>query len=84
MPSPSKSTTTPVVCGDITIESLGKVVFDKPAYHNQDIVFPVGFCSSCRFQSVVNPTTKCRYTSEVLDGGSKPIFRVTCEDDESG
>ncbi len=61
-----------------------QVVFDRPAYHDQDTVYPVGFCSSCRYQSVVNPTTKCRYTSEVVDGGAKPIFRVTCEEDESG
>ena len=48
------------------------MVNDKPAYYDQDmgVVYPVGFCSSRRHQSVVNPTTKCKYTSEVVDGGA--------------
>jgi hypothetical protein len=46
-----------------------------------DIVYPVGFKTSRKHISMVNASNKCVYTSEVMELGGKPLYRVTCHDD---
>jgi hypothetical protein len=46
-----------------------------------DIVYPVGFRTSRKHISMVNASNKCVYTSEVMELGGKPLYRVTCHDD---
>lgn len=56
----------------------------KSGYHDEEFIYPVGFRSSRKYLSVVNPAAKCLYYSEVVEGpDGEPIFRVTCEQDKS-
>jgi hypothetical protein len=56
----------------------------KSGYHDQEFIYPVGFRSSRKYLSVVNPSAKCLYYSEVVEGtDGEPVFRVTCEQDQS-
>ncbi len=36
----------PIALGDLTIYSLGDVVSDRIAYHTEELIFPVGYCST--------------------------------------
>lgn len=61
--------------------SLGTVVYDRPAYHVHNTFFPVGFKTGRFWNSMHTPDTRVYYISEVVDGGEKPLFRITAEDD---
>lgn len=66
--------------GELTIECLGEIVNRSPFVTDKDI-FPVGFSAVRTFASMKNPSTTTTYTCEILDGGSRPQFVVTPNDD---
>lgn len=70
----------PLQLGGITIHSLGKVIWDRPAYHTEKYIWPVGFKSSRLYSSIENVDQKVRYYSEIRDGGDAPLFVLTCEE----
>jgi len=64
--------------------TLVQVEPQKAGYHDQDFIYPVGYKSSRKYLSVVDPATKCTYYSEVVGGPKdEPVFRVTCEHDST-
>lgn len=69
------------VSGVLTIISLGIVEFHRPRYHSHRYIYPIGFKSIKIHTSYVHPKTTTTYTSEILDGGNRPLFRVTVKDD---
>jgi len=70
----------PLIVGDLTVESLGAIIPQQP-YISDKHIWPVGFKSSRFFSSMTNPEQRVKYTSEITDGGDKPQFVVTAEDD---
>jgi hypothetical protein len=70
----------PLTVGVVTVESLGEVVYDRPAYHNRRYILPVGYHSTRLYLSTVDPAGQCLYHSRILDGGPSPLFQVTPED----
>ena len=52
-----------------------------PNYHSEHNLFPVGFSSVRVYSSMVNKGVKVEYTCDILDGGDKPIYRVTSSED---
>ncbi|OHT03007.1 hypothetical protein TRFO_29714 [Tritrichomonas foetus] len=58
------------------IYSFGKIVHDRPGYHAERYIYPVGFRSSKLAPSLSNPNYKVRWFSEIVDGGENPTFRV--------
>ncbi|EAY19425.1 F/Y-rich N-terminus family protein [Trichomonas vaginalis G3] len=60
--------------------SLGTVVYDRPAYHTERYIYPVGYKTSRVGKSTTEPNKTVVYISEVLDNGDAPLFRVTTED----
>eukprot|EP00698_Gefionella_okellyi_P005827 TRINITY_DN15265_c0_g1_i1.p1 TRINITY_DN15265_c0_g1~~TRINITY_DN15265_c0_g1_i1.p1 ORF type:complete len:452 (-),score=63.97 TRINITY_DN15265_c0_g1_i1:90-1412(-) len=66
-----------------SVHSFGTIVWDRPAFHTKLYIYPVGFKSARQKHSYVSPDIKVTYTSEILDGGDAPLFRVTAEDDPS-
>lgn len=62
----------PISLGDLTVYSLGDVVADRPAYHTEDYIFPVGYCSTRVYASLKDARMKSLYTCKILDGGMKP------------
>jgi len=71
----------PIVLGVTTIYSLGKIVYDRPKFHAKNYIWPVGFRSSREYCSMTNFESRCKYFSEIIDGGTEPRFVVTCYED---
>ncbi|KFM80983.1 Transforming growth factor beta regulator 1, partial [Stegodyphus mimosarum] len=71
----------PIVLGPLTIHSLGVIVPDRPGYHTENCIYPVGFCSSRTYASLKNPTVLCLYQCTVTDSPFGPRFEITPEDD---
>ena len=71
----------PIALGDLTIYSLGEVVTDRVAYHTEDLIYPVGFCSTRIYASLTDARTKSLYTCKILDGGPIPRFEIVSDSD---
>ncbi|CDS05691.1 hypothetical protein LRAMOSA08219 [Lichtheimia ramosa] len=70
----------PVEIDSWTVLSLGDVVYDRPAFHNQRYIYPVGYKVKKWYRSMVDPRSDTQYTCEILDGGQEPIFRLEADD----
>jgi superfamily II DNA/RNA helicase len=70
----------PITAKGATIVSLGNIVHDRPKYHARSYIWPVGFKSTRKMPSIKNPQQQVIYTSEIVDNGDGPGFRVTPAD----
>ncbi|CDH56044.1 transforming growth factor beta regulator 1 [Lichtheimia corymbifera JMRC:FSU:9682] len=70
----------PVEIDSWTVLSLGDVIYDRPAFHNQRYIYPVGYKVKKWYRSMVDPRSDTQYTCEILDGGQEPIFRLEADD----
>ncbi|CAB5390011.1 unnamed protein product [Rhizophagus irregularis] len=70
----------PVEVGLHTILSLGTVVYDRAAYHNDRYIYPVGYSTHRPYLSMIDPTRDTIYTSTIEDGGDNPRFVVQAAD----
>eukprot|EP01119_Soliformovum_irregulare_P015187 TRINITY_DN4238_c0_g1_i3.p1 TRINITY_DN4238_c0_g1~~TRINITY_DN4238_c0_g1_i3.p1 ORF type:complete len:473 (-),score=137.10 TRINITY_DN4238_c0_g1_i3:531-1949(-) len=71
----------PIQLRGLTIESLGKIVYDRPKFHAKRYIWPVGFKSSRIYNSMTQLDQRCEYTSEIVENGDEPSFIVTCYED---
>uniref|UniRef100_A0A8C4TBR9 Transforming growth factor beta regulator 1 n=1 Tax=Erpetoichthys calabaricus TaxID=27687 RepID=A0A8C4TBR9_ERPCA len=71
----------PIVLGGLTVYSLGEIITDRPNFHDESAIYPVGFCSTRMFASMKNPDQQCLYTCQIKDGGDGPQFEIVPEDD---
>ncbi|XP_076630283.1 transforming growth factor beta regulator 1 [Colletes latitarsis] len=71
----------PIALGDLTVYSLGEVVSDRIAYHTEDLIYPVGYCSTRVYANLRDVKTKSLYTCKILDGGQKPRFEIVSDND---
>ena len=62
----------PINLGGLQVLSLGHVIFDRPAYHTERYILPVGYQSRRSYFSIKEPTSRCMYTCQILDGGEAP------------
>ncbi|KAF9917281.1 hypothetical protein BX616_001489 [Lobosporangium transversale] len=70
----------PVTVGIITIQSLGHVVYDREAFHNDRYIWPVGYKMSRSYNSMIDPNNQTTYTCSVIDDGEAPKFQIDAED----
>eukprot|EP00794_Sanderia_malayensis_P010777 gene10777-11930_t len=70
----------PVVLGGLTVHDLGEIAYDRPGFHSERYIWPVGYCSSRLYPSMITPENRVLYTCKILDGGSEPVFEITPED----
>ncbi|KAG0167240.1 hypothetical protein DFQ28_005950 [Apophysomyces sp. BC1034] len=63
-----------------TVLDLGKVVWDRAAFHNQRYIYPVGYRVKKWYRSMVDPHSDTQYTCQILDGGDEPIFQLDADD----
>ncbi|KAF9369014.1 hypothetical protein CPB97_003988 [Podila verticillata] len=70
----------PVTIGIIKVISLGYVVHDREAFHNERYIWPVGYKMSRSYNSMVDPTQQTVYTCSVIDDGDAPKFQIDAED----
>ncbi|CEP14767.1 hypothetical protein [Parasitella parasitica] len=70
----------PQQIGVLTVHHLGTIVTDRPNYHNERYIFPVGYSVSRTYPSMVDPNNNTVITSSIIDGGDYPRFQVTAAD----
>ena len=73
----------PMVLGNLTVESLGRIVHDGDNYHSERLLFPLGYRVRRQYVSPLNPMRKTMYTCEILAGEIGPLFSVTAADDSA-
>lgn len=71
----------PISLGDLTVYSLGEVISDRLTYHSEDLIYPVGYCSTRAYASLRDARIKSLYTCKILDGGPKPRFEIVADND---
>ena len=57
------------------------VIHASEHYHSEHNLFPVGFKTIRTHNSMNHRNVKTEYTCEILDGGDKPIYKITCAED---
>ena len=67
-----------VITPTLQILNLGVVEWERQNYHSEKNLFPIGFKSLRKNTSMVHPNKQDEYICEILDGGQKPMFKVTC------
>jgi hypothetical protein len=72
----------PIQIGGLKVHSLGKIVYDRVAYHSERYLLPVGFHSSRTYPSMFSPSRRTTYHCTILDGGDVPTFEMRAEDAE--
>ena len=63
----------PIVIGTLKVLDLGYIVPDRPAFHSERYLLPVGYTSIRTYPSMHDPAKKCEYTCRILDGGEAPL-----------
>ena len=53
---------------------------DCPKFHKRSYIYTIGFTSTKPWLSSKNISQKCDHTCEIIDGGQRPMFRVTASD----
>uniref|UniRef100_A0A3B3R1V7 Transforming growth factor beta regulator 1 n=1 Tax=Paramormyrops kingsleyae TaxID=1676925 RepID=A0A3B3R1V7_9TELE len=71
----------PIVLGGLTVYSLWEIITDRPHFHDESAIYPVGFCSTRVFASMKSPEQQCLYTCQIKDGGAGPQFEIVLEED---
>ncbi|KAJ8975327.1 hypothetical protein NQ317_008313 [Molorchus minor] len=69
----------PIELGRLTIHSLGEVISDRPEFHSEDAIYPVGYVSTRYYGSLKDPTQKCMYTCKVSDVNDLPRFEIASD-----
>ncbi|CDS07796.1 hypothetical protein LRAMOSA01745 [Lichtheimia ramosa] len=70
----------PIQLGTIKLLSLGTVISDNPAYHNNRYIFPVGYKIERLYKSMVNPDIMVTYTCSIQEGATAPKFCIAPSD----
>ncbi|XP_023987004.1 transforming growth factor beta regulator 1 [Physeter macrocephalus] len=78
---PSGRPVFPIGLGGLTVYSLGEIITDRPGFHDEGAIYPVGYCSTRVYASMKSPDQECLYTCQIKDGGTQPQFELVPEDD---
>lgn len=73
----------PIELGGLTVHSLGEVITDRPDFHTEEVIYPVGYVSTRVFGSLKDPRVKCTYTCKISDNNGVPRFDITADNDLS-
>ncbi|XP_023557292.1 transforming growth factor beta regulator 1 isoform X2 [Octodon degus] len=71
----------PIGLGGLTVYSLGEIITDRPGFHDENAIYPVGYSSTRVYASMKCPDQTCLYTCQIKDGGVQPQFEIVPEDD---
>ncbi|XP_057656308.1 transforming growth factor beta regulator 1 [Diorhabda carinulata] len=70
----------PIELGRLTLHSLGEVVYNRPEFHSENAIYPVGYVSTRTYGSLKDPTQKCVYTCKISDVNDTPRFEIASDD----
>jgi len=63
--------------GALSVDNVGEIEYERAAFHTESLVFPVNYRATRVFWSPANVLTRALYTMEIIDGGDRPLFRIT-------
>lgn len=66
---------------NLVIQSLGEIDPDKPGFHTDRWIYPIGFTTIRIFGSMSNPSVKSVYTSRISECAGNPRFEMSSEAD---
>jgi hypothetical protein len=70
-----------VINSSLQILNLGTIEYERSAYHSEKNLFPIGFTSVREHSSMLKLGERALYTCEILDGGSKPLYKLIPSED---
>ncbi|CAG8498877.1 2905_t:CDS:2 [Diversispora eburnea] len=70
----------PVGIGLHTLLSHGTIVYDRPTFHNNRYIYPIGYSIRRPYFSMIDPLKNTIYTSRIEDGVDGPKFIVQAQD----
>ena len=70
-----------IISNSLKILNLGKIVYNNKNYHSEKNIFPIGYKSVREHQSMFNLQKRAEYICEILDGGVKPLYKITSTED---
>jgi hypothetical protein len=71
-----------VINSSLQILNLGRIEFEKSAYHTEKNLFPIGYKAVREHASMTRLGERALYTCEILDAGTKPLYKLTPHEDE--
>lgn len=73
-----------VITNKLSVLRLGTIVNDRPGFHNQDYIYPVGYQASIQYHSPISPGIEETYIMEIIDThGEYPLFKIYLKKDQS-
>jgi hypothetical protein len=70
-----------VINSSLQILNLGTVEYQRSNFHTEKNLFPIGFKSIREHSSMLKLGERALYICEILDGGNKPIYKLTPHED---
>lgn len=67
--------------GNLVVQSLGEIQADKPSFHTEHTIYPVGYTSIRIYGSMGNPFLKSVYTCRITEAVGNPRFEMSSEAD---
>jgi hypothetical protein len=71
-----------IINSSLQILNLGKIEWEKSSYHTEKNLFPIGYKAVREHASMNKLGERALYTCEILDGGTKPLYKLTPHEDE--
>lgn len=65
----------------LSLFDLGEIVSDRPGYHTEQWIYPVGYVSTRIYGHMKEPKRKCVYACKIIDDGDYPRFEVIPDSD---
>jgi hypothetical protein len=57
-----------ILIGNNAILDVGRIEWQKPEYHSERYIYPIGYKAQRHYTSYVNPEARIVYTCEILEG----------------
>ncbi|KAI9018041.1 F/Y-rich N-terminus-domain-containing protein [Phycomyces nitens] len=70
----------PFSFASLKVLSLGTIMVDQPAFHNDRYIYPVGYSVERTYMSMVNPDGQTTYTCTVKEQDNAPLFTIRAAD----
>ena len=67
--NPTTTARLPLTQDGIALHNLGRVISDRPAYHTDSVIYPIGYKISRVFNGM-------NYICRILDNGQLPLFEI--------
>ncbi|KAG0828116.1 hypothetical protein G6F29_007809 [Rhizopus arrhizus] len=70
----------PVQIASLKVIDLGRIEYERPSFHNERYIFPIGYTAERTYMSMVDPSNQTVYTCKVEDSSDGPLFTLWSAD----